>query len=116
MPHSGIAGLVDGRGWHSVESGDPPGIQQEKSVMLRTQSALPTIRDHSGKWCDVGTAMGTFRIRPHRTMAGWAEMWLDESCWESYPSAEAALAALVRGQIGMGEWRGLGLAFCEEAD
>lgn len=84
--------------------------------MLRTQSTLATVRDRGGAWCDVPTAMGTFRIRPHRTIAGWADLWLDESCWESYPSAEAALAALVCGQIGMEDWRGLGLAYCEDGD
>ena len=84
--------------------------------MIRSHPAIKVFDDSNSAGCEVATAMGTFRIRPHRTLQGRAELWLDDSFWESYESADAALEALVRGQIGMGEWRGLGIAFCDEAD
>lgn len=47
---------------------------------------------------------GRFRMKPHRTLPGEIELWLDDSCWDRYETVQAAKAALLEGKLGMPEW------------
>lgn len=55
----------------------------------------------------VESPFGKFRVKPHRTLPGEIELWLDESCWERFASVDAAMNAVTRGQLGIPDWDAL---------
>lgn len=55
----------------------------------------------------IESPLGRFRVLPHRTVAGEAELWLDESCWGRFENRAMALLAVRIGQIGLRDWDSL---------
>jgi len=52
----------------------------------------------------LGTKVGTFIIRPHRTVPSSVELWVGSECYGSYASARMAASDVASHATGYHQW------------